>query len=153
MKAFISHSLMPSMGMLLLAVAAPVSAHHSPAAYDMNRTMSAPATVKEFRWGAPHSSAVFLIKGANGKPEEVVMVSSTPATFMKQGFKPRDFKVGDKVEVTWHPAKNGSGGQLDSMKLPDGRTFKETEFTPSGRPVSGEAGKPGDAASATAPTE
>jgi hypothetical protein len=66
-------------GMLLLAIAAPTSAHHSAAGYDMTKTLTAPATIKEFRWGAPHSSAVFMIKGANGKPEEVVMVSSTPA--------------------------------------------------------------------------
>ena len=118
-------------GMLLLAIAAPTSAHHSAAGYDMNKTLTAPATIKEFRWGAPHSSAVFMIKGANGKPEEVTMASATPATFMKQGFRPRDFKVGDKVEITWHPSKSGAiGGQLDAMKLPDGRTFKETEFTP-----------------------
>jgi hypothetical protein len=140
-------------GMLLLVIAVPASAHHSPAAYEMNKTLTASATIKEFRWGAPHSSAVFMVKGTNGKPEEVVMVSSTPATFMKQGFRPKDFKVGDKVEVTWHPAKSGSGGQLDSMKLPDGRTFKESEFAPGGRPLSGEAAKQIDAASATAPTQ
>ena len=153
MKMRIAKSELLTSGLLLLAIAAPASAHHSPAGYDMTKTLTAPATIKEFRWGAPHSSAVFMIKGANGKPEEVVMVSSTPATFMKQGFKPRDFKVGDKVEVTWHPARSGSGGQMDSMKLPDGRTFKETEFAPGGRPLSGEAAKQTDAPGATAPTQ
>ena len=120
-----------TLGMLLLAISAPISAHHSAAGYDMSKTLSAPATIKEFRWGAPHSAAVFVIKGADGKPQELNVASATPATFVKQGFKPRDFKVGDKVEITWHPSKSGNlGGSLDSMKLPDGRTFKETEFAP-----------------------
>jgi hypothetical protein len=118
-----------TLGMLLLAVTPPVSAHHSAAGYDMSKTLSAPATLKEFRWGAPHSTAVFIIKGADGKPAEVTVASATPATFMKQGFKPRDFKPGEKLEITWHPSRSGNiGGSLDSMKLPDGRVFKETEF-------------------------
>jgi Family of unknown function (DUF6152) len=138
-------------GILLLVISAPTSAHHSAAGYDMAKTLTAPATIKEFRWGAPHSSAVFVIKGTNGKPEEVTMASAAPGTFMKQGFKPRDFKVGDKVEITWHPSKSGAiGGQLDGMKLPDGRTFKETEFAPGG-PLASEAAKQIEATGPAAP--
>jgi hypothetical protein len=109
--------------------AAPVSAHHSFSGYDMSKTLSAPATLKEFRWGAPHSGVVFVIKGPDGKPQEVSMASASPAAFAKQGFKPRDFKVGDKMQITWHPSKSGAvGGTLATMKLPDGRKFGDTEF-------------------------
>lgn len=129
-------------GMLLLAIAAPTSAHHSAAGYDMSKTLSASATIKEFRWGAPHSAAIFVIKDGNGKPEELTVASATPAMFVKQRFRPRDFKVGDKVEITWHPSKSGNiGGILATMKLPDGRTFKETEFGP-GVAVPNDAAKP-----------
>ena len=114
-------------------LAAPVSAHHSFSGYDMSKTLSAPATLKEFRWGAPHSSVVFLIKGADGKPQEVSMASASPASFAKQGFKPRDFKVGDKMTITWHPSKSGAvGGTLATLKLPDGREFGDAEFGPGG---------------------
>ena len=54
----------------------------------MSKTLSAPATLKEFRWGAPHSSVVFVIKGPDGKPQELSMVSASPAAFAKQGFAP-----------------------------------------------------------------
>jgi len=115
--------------MLLMAIAAPVSAHHSFGGYDMKKTITAEATIKEFRWGAPHSAAVFVIKNAKGKQEEVVVASAAPSMFVKQGFKPKDFRVGDKVEISWHPSRNGAtGGILSTMKLPDGRTFKDTEF-------------------------
>jgi hypothetical protein len=108
-----------------------VSAHHSFAGYDMSKTVSADATIKEFRWGAPHSTAVFTIKGKDGKPQELSVGSAAPAAFNRQGFKPRDFKKGDKVKISWHPSKSGAlGGVLDSLTLPDGRVFKETEFAP-----------------------
>ena len=126
---------------LAAGLTAPLSAHHSFSGYDMSKTVTAPATLKEFRWGAPHSMVVILIKGPDGKPQEVTMGSASPASFAKQGFKPRDFKVGDKMEVTWHPSKSGAtGGVLSSMKLANGRTFGDTEFAPGGRG----GGAPGD---------
>ena len=105
----------------------------------MTKTLSAPATIKEFRWGAPHSSAVFTIKGKDGKPENVTIASAAPTMFVKQGFKPKDFRVGDQVEIVWHPTRSGkSGGIISTIKLPDGRTFKDTEFA---AVISNEAGK------------
>jgi len=118
---------------LAAGLAAPVSAHHSFSGYDMSKTMSAPATLKEFRWGAPHSMVVFVIKGADGKPQEVTMASASPAALNRAGFKPRDFKVGDKMDVTWNPSKSGAvGGQLKTITLPDGRKFADAEFGPGG---------------------
>jgi len=118
-------------GLLLLTVviAAPVSAHHSFAGYDMTQNRTAKATIKEFRWGAPHSSAVFIIDGPDGKPQQITVASAAPTTYVKQGFKPKDFRVGDTVEVVWHPTRAGTpGGIIAMIKLPDGRTFKDTEF-------------------------
>jgi hypothetical protein len=126
--------------LVAMAIALPVSAHHSFAGYDMTKTLTAKATIKEFRWGAPHSAAIFVIKGSDGKPQEMTVVSAAPTMFVKQGFKPKDFRAGDKVDITWHPTRNGAlGGILASMTLPDGRTFKENEF---GQLGSGAAAKP-----------
>jgi hypothetical protein len=117
--------------MLALAIAAPVWAHHSAAGYDMAKTVSADATIKEFRWGAPHSSAVFMIKGPDGKAEAMTVAAGSPAMFVKQGFQPRDFQIGDKVQISWHPSISGHlGGMLASVTFPNGRVFKDTEFAP-----------------------
>ena len=117
--------------MVAMAITAPVWAHHSAAGYDLSKTLSAQATLKEFRWGAPHSAAVFVIKGPDGKPEDMTVASATPAMFVKQGFMPKDFQIGDKMEITWHPAKSGHlGGMLASVKFPNGRVFKDVEFAP-----------------------
>jgi hypothetical protein len=110
-------------------LALPVSAHHSSSGYDMKKTETAQATIKEFRWSAPHSSAVFIIKGPKGQPQELFAHSATPSMFLKQGFKPKDFKVGDKVEIAWHPTRSGApAGILSSIKFADGRVFKDDEF-------------------------
>jgi hypothetical protein len=120
--------------MLAMAITAPAWAHHSAAGYDMTKTLTAEATLKEFRWGAPHSAAVFMIKGADGKTEVMTVAAAGPAMFFKQGFKPRDFQVGEKMEISWHPATSGQvGGTLASMKLPDGRLFKDVESVPAGQ--------------------
>ena len=117
-----------------MAITAPVWAHHSDAGYDMTKTLTAEATLKEFRWGAPHSAAVFMIKGPNGKAEEMTVAAAGPTMFLKQGFKPRDFEVGEKMQITWHPAASGQiGGLLASMKLSDGRVFTDVAVASGGQ--------------------
>jgi hypothetical protein len=121
-------------------VALPVFAHHSFSGYDMKKTETAQATIKEFRWGAPHSTGVFIIKGPKGESQQIVAATAAPVIFLKQGFKPKDFKVGDKVELAWHPTRAGvPGGILSSIKFADGRVFKEQEFGPVGNLESEEA--------------
>jgi hypothetical protein len=111
------------------AMISPVLAHHSFVGYDMGKTLTAKAVLKEFRWGAPHSTAVFTIKDADGKDVDMTIASATPTMFVKQGFTPRDFKVGEAMDVAWHPARNGNlGGALAGITLADGRKFKDTEF-------------------------
>lgn len=112
----------------LALMAVPVSAHHSFGAYNMNATASAAGTLKEFRWGAPHSSLVIITKDKAGKAIEMAIISGSPLMFSKQGFTPRDFKRGDKITVTYHPNTNGSpGGALASLAIAGGRTFSDSE--------------------------
>ena len=144
MKKHAIKSLMLSAGVsaaVALAIAAPASAHHSGLGYDMSKTLAAEATIKEFRWGAPHSAAGFVTKDKDGKPQEINVASTTPAMLVRQGFTLHDFKVGTKVEITWHPAKSGVlGGTLATIKLPDGRVFKDAEFGPRGSQAGSPAG-------------
>lgn len=108
-------------------LATPVVAHHSFAAYDMKSVKTSSGTLKEFRWGAPHSSMVLIYKD-KGKDAQMSLVSGSPLMFSKQGFAPKDFKRGDKIKVTYHPNANGApGGALASLTLPSGRTFSDEE--------------------------
>jgi hypothetical protein len=112
-----------------LCWAASASAHHSALGYDFTKTQSAQATLKEMLWSAPHSTLIFEIKTADGHLQELPLGGSAPGKFMKEGFSPRDFKVGDKFDVTWHPAIDGKlGGIVATIKFKDGRVFKDSEF-------------------------
>lgn len=109
-------------------VASPALAHHSFASYDMRAVKIASGTLKEFRWGAPHSSMVVISHDGKGKDTPMSLVSGSPLSFSKQGFAPRDFKRGDKIKVTYHPNINGApGGAIASLTLSDGRTFSDNE--------------------------
>ena len=40
-----------------------------------------------------------------------------------------NFKVGDKMQITWYPSKRGAtGGPLAALTLPNGREFGDSEF-------------------------
>ncbi len=127
-----SRFLWPALAASIGFVAVPAIAHHSFAAYDMNQTLSAEGTLKEFRWGAPHSSMV-LVYLDKGKEKQMSIVSGSPLMFSKQGLTPRDFKRGDKVKVTFHPNISGQpGGAMASVKLSSGKSFSDTEAARAG---------------------
>ncbi|EIZ79724.1 hypothetical protein WSK_1701 [Novosphingobium sp. Rr 2-17] len=118
---------LPTFVLMLGLAATPALAHHSFAAYDMKTLKTASGTLKEFRWGAPHSSMVVIYKD-KGKDAQMSIVSGSPLMFSKKGFAPRDFKRGDKVKVVYHPNANGApGGALAGLTLSDGRTFSDDE--------------------------
>ena len=103
------------------------SAHHSFNTYDMSKTVAVSGTLKEFRWGAPHSSMVLVYKDKKGATAQMSLISGSPLAFSKQGFAPRDFHKGDKVTLTYHPYVNGlPGGALASLTM-NGRTFSDAE--------------------------
>jgi hypothetical protein len=131
--------LQPLATALLLALAAfavtPVLAHHSFAAYDQTVTKSVTGTLKEFDWNAPHSSMTIAFTDATGKVDEVAVTTGAPASISGQGFKPRDFKVGQKATMTWHPNRNGvPGGELVDFTLEDGRVLRGGFARPPGAP-------------------
>jgi len=118
-----------ALGLATLSLAAaPAFAHHSFNAYDMSKTDSVSGTLKEFRWGAPHSSMVLLYKDKSGKGTEMSIISGSPLMFSKQGFVPHDFHPGDKINVAYHPNINGvPGGSMAALSLPDGKTYSDAE--------------------------
>jgi len=109
----------------LLFLAPLAVAHHSAAAYDHTVTKMATGTLKEFDWNSPHAGALIEYKNDKGETVEVYASTLAPLQLIHQGFAPKDFKPGQKVEVVWHPARSGgTGGLLVSLKLEDGRVVQ-----------------------------
>jgi Family of unknown function (DUF6152) len=106
----------------------PAFAHHSFSAYDMTRTETVSGSIKEFRWGAPHSSMVVIYVDKKGKQQAMSVATGTPVALTRQGFSPRDFRSGEKVTITYHPnVSGGAGGAMSSMTLADGRSYRDNE--------------------------
>jgi hypothetical protein len=108
----------------LIAVSAPVYAHHSFAMFDSDKTVTMKGTVKELEWTNPHSwLRVLVLDQTSGKPMQWAFEMGPPARQLLRGWKPDSLKPGDSVTVHIHPLKDGSrGGQLVDATLPDGRT-------------------------------
>lgn len=140
--------LIKAIGVSLL-LALPALAHHSFAAYDLSRTITVSGTIKELRWGAPHAALLLVYVDAKGKTVDLMVQSGAPAAFAKQGFNPKNFRPGEKVELAYHPNRNGSlGGAMASLKLPDGRMFKDMEVSD---PATGANVPPGAAPAPNSP--
>jgi hypothetical protein len=99
-------------------------AHHSYAAFDLNKTVKVAGVVKEWRWTNPHSFVVLITEGADGKPVEAVLEANGPGYLARRGWKRDSLKVGDKITATIHPLRAGSpGGDLVSATLPNGQVL------------------------------
>ncbi|HEX3486124.1 MAG TPA: DUF6152 family protein [Micropepsaceae bacterium] len=112
--------------------AVPVSAHHSFAMFDAEKTITLNGTVKEMEWTNPHMWLNVMAPDASGKIVEYPLEMQGPGQSMKNGWKPDSVKPGDKVTVEMHPLKTGArGGQLMSVVLPSGQRLNVTGKAPS----------------------
>lgn len=110
--------------LLILALAAPVSAHHSFAMFDTANPITISGVVTGIEWTNPH---VYIeldltqpVKGA----KHWTMELGSPSILQRGGWKFNSVKKGDKVSAVVSPLKNGDPGSLlTRITLPDGRTL------------------------------
>jgi len=119
----------PFIACLIVLVGLPggaVLAHHSFAAFDMQREVSIKGTIGEVQYTNPHVWFFVDVPAANGKTESWAVEAGGPNILLRAGWKANTVKVGDKVEVTIHPMHDTSkrGGSLISIRLPDGKIIR-----------------------------
>ena len=111
----------------LVAVAAPVAAHHSYSMFDMQRTIVLDATVTQFRWSNPHAF-IRVRADVDGREEEWSIEMTSPNNLVQEGWTRRSIKQGDKVQIYVHPLRSGAqGGAYSGIILPDGSTLGTVE--------------------------
>jgi len=104
--------------------ALPAQAHHSFAMFDMNKSVTAHGTVKQFQWTNPHSWLQLLVKNPQGSEEEWSLELGPLVGLHRAGWKPHSLQPGDKVMVSFHPLRDGShGGRLITVTLPNGEVL------------------------------
>ena len=113
---------------LMTAVSAPAFAHHSPAAFEAQKTVTLVGTIKEFRWQNPHTWIEVNVPNDKGGGETVWTFELTSPTYLiRAGWKSNTLKPGDKVTISGRPLKSGEPGSaiFTSVTLADGRTLGE----------------------------
>jgi uncharacterized protein DUF6152 len=115
----------PAPAILLLvvsvALAFPVLAHHSFAAYDVIHTRTIKGTLETLQWSNPHVTLKMLVKpDGGGEPQEWSLVTSGPAILKRFGWTRDSVKPGDRISVVCNPMIDGShGGRLHTVVLLD----------------------------------
>jgi hypothetical protein len=121
-------SLLGAAALACVAAATPVAAHHSYAEFDTNAKMTVKGTVKEFQWTNPHSWLLVMAPNAKGEQEQWAVELNSVSLLAARGWKPKTVVPGDKVEITFHPMRNGSNaGSYMAIKLPNGKTMGDAD--------------------------
>lgn len=104
---------------VLVAPLAP--AHHSFAAFDLNRTVTLEGELTEVKFTNPHSWFELKVVDAKGGEQRWAVEGLSPQQLVAKGLKRTAMKVGDQVSITVNPLRDGTtGGSLVSVKLADG---------------------------------
>ena len=99
-------------------------AHHSFAAFDVTKEVRISGTVAEVQYTNPHVWLFVDVPAAKGATESWAVEAGGPNILLRSGWKANTVKVGDKVDVTLHPMREGKlGGSLIRIVLPDGKTI------------------------------
>jgi hypothetical protein len=107
---------------LVIALAAPAGAHHSPVMFDRTVSKTIVGTVVRFTWTNPHSSIQLDVPNESGGVDRWGVELGSPQSMARNGWRSNIIKPGDTVTVVVNPLKSGEfGGIFVSMTLPDGR--------------------------------
>ena len=124
---------------LIITAATPTLAHPSFALFDMDKNLTMPGSVVEYRWSNPHVHVVLKVDpGAEVSSDLVgtwdLEAAGSTNIMTRQGWTRVTLKSGDRITAVVHPMKDGAkGGSLFYIILPDGTRL----YTDIARPKAG----------------
>jgi uncharacterized protein DUF6152 len=119
---------------LALSVVTAANAHHSPAIYDVQRTITLSGSVAKYEWGNPH---VYIHVRVAADADSVWQVEAgSPTVMERSGWSKDSLRVGDQVVVQASPARNSATrlALLGALRTEDGRFSHERGAAPSALP-------------------
>jgi hypothetical protein len=107
---------------VLVAVAVPVSAHHSfSAEFSRDLPVSLEGEVLKMEWVNPHSWLHINVTQDDGTVETWQVEGGSPSVLMRAGWTRDSLPVGTKIKVEGFGAKDGSlRAQSRGIEFPDG---------------------------------
>ena len=109
---------------LFVAVTASVLfAHHSQAAFDLEKSVTIEGTVTQVNWANPHS-LFFMEAKATGDTEmkKWALEAPSPVGLTKVGWTQDSVKVGDKITAVGNPSRSGRPMMLvKEVTVPGGK--------------------------------
>jgi hypothetical protein len=102
----------------ILALAAPVRAHHSHASYDVSKWTLLEGTVKQVVLISPHSLLYLDVKDEHGDTATWALEATAPAGILRNGVKREDVRPGDRVRARCHVLRDGAKGCLLGFVTP-----------------------------------
>src|SRR5881397_2045846 len=98
---------------MLLALVAPVLAHHSAAAFNTAQEIRVTGTITEYKFRNPHVYMSLQVKKADGSTGAMEVEAGAASVLNPLGFTRDSLAVGDVVTIVGNPARNNP----DSLML------------------------------------
>ena len=110
----------------VVALSAPLFAHHGAASFDSGKMVTVKGTVTEYVWSNPHVLVKVDAKDDSGNIAHWVLEAWNPVTQTGRGWTKNTFKAGDDVSLDITPAKNGQPvGEIRGRIVINGTEFKQ----------------------------
>jgi len=109
----------------MLGVAASLAfAHHSFAMFDQTKQVTVMGKVTEVQWTNPHVWVFLDGAPAGGKKARWGVEFTSKVHMVRRNFDPDMVKVGDNVEFTVNPYRDGkTGGRFVAVKMANGQYY------------------------------
>ena len=112
----------------VVALCAPLFAHHGAASFDTSKMVTVTGTVTEYIWTNPHVLVKLDAKDESGNVSHWVVEAWNPVTQASRGWSKNTFKPGDDVSLDINPAKNGQPiGEIRGRIVINGKEFKQSQ--------------------------
>ena len=122
--------------LLGLSFATGAGAHHSPALYDLQKTITLAGSIVKYQWSNPHVY-IFIRSAADAGDSLWEIETGSPTMMERAGWFKESLRVNDRVVVQVNPAKNPARrvALLNSLQKAEGSfAYRRGTLAPAARP-------------------